>query len=81
VKIAVVKKAAEIADELGGLKHAVRYSWPEFDQSDYAVLSLVLQQVAQDLQEILGLLGQKIQELQAKEQQLKKGGDHGESEQ
>jgi hypothetical protein len=80
VKIAVVKKAAEIADELGGLKHAVRYSWPEFDQSDYAVLSLILQQVAQDLQEILGFLGQKIQDLQAKEQ-LKKGGDHGESEQ
>jgi len=80
VKVAVVRKAAEIAVELGELKHAVRYSWPEFDQADYAVLSLVLQQVAQDLQEILGLLGQKIQALQAKEQ-LKKGGDHGESEQ
>jgi hypothetical protein len=79
VKIAAVKKAAEIADELGGLKHAVRYSWPEFDQADYAVLSLILQQVAQDLQEILGFLGQKIQALQVKEQ-LKKGGDHGEQE-
>jgi hypothetical protein len=77
VRIPVVKKAAEIADELGELKHAVRYSWPEFDQADYAVLSLILQQVAQDLQEILGLLGQKIQDLQAKEL-LKKGGDHGE---
>lgn len=80
MKTHVVRKAVEIADELGGLKHAIRYSYPEFDQGDYAVLSLILQQVAQDLQEILGFLGQKIQALQAKEQ-LKKGGDHGESEQ
>jgi hypothetical protein len=78
VRTHVLRKAVEIADELGGLKHAIRYSYPEFDQGDYAVLSLVLQQMAQDLQEILGFLGQKIQELQAKE--LKKGGDHGEQE-
>lgn len=60
----VVRKCVELADEMQGLKHVLRYAWPQLQEGDYAVLSLVLQQVAKDLQEILAILGDKIKVLQ-----------------